>query len=133
MTDNQERAAFEAWGAENLDPNVSELKTVFVYEAFVAGWQAARAKQQNNPASLSPNLDNHEPRVRLTDEGDAQTASMSLHAAPMDASDGGGKQPSDDMTVKDIIDALPDTWQCEPSMEASDIVDKILLSAMKGE
>lgn len=45
----------------------------------------------NNPASLAPNPDNQVPLVRKTDEGDAQTASMNKHAAPVDARDGGEK------------------------------------------
>jgi hypothetical protein len=45
--------------------------------------------EQDNPASLAPNPDNHEPRVRMTDEGDAQIASMNQHAAPQDSVDGG--------------------------------------------
>lgn len=53
-------------------------------------WQLQPASHETHPASLSPNHDNHDPRVWMTDEGDAQIASMSLHAAPSDAKDGGG-------------------------------------------
>lgn len=55
----------------------------------IEGYEDCHVVNENNPASLSP--DSPAQPISAGLDSDAQIASMSLHAAPVDAQDGGGE------------------------------------------
>lgn len=67
----------------------------------IEGYEDCHMVNENNPASLSP--DSPAQPISAGLDSDAQIASMRLHAAPVDAQDGGGEsnggdEPSGDAT-----------------------------------
>jgi hypothetical protein len=85
----------------------------------IEGYEDCHMVNENNPASLSP--DSPAQPISAGLDSDAQIASMRLHAAPVDAQDGGGEsnggdEPSGDAeTVTLGTESMAVQGDCAPS------------------